>query len=412
MARRSAPTLLILLLVLAGCASGGHAPAPPPRPVPVAATVPANAAELVAADDRFGFDLLTSPAVPATGNVALSPASVAIALQMVATGARGRTTGQMASVLHLPNPATTVSAARALLGGLAATERDGRNTLRVANTVWTQRGMPVRQAFTDTLRGTFGARPRTADFAADWQGARQQVNRTVAGQTDGMIRQLLPPASVDGNTRLVLTNAVYLSASWARAFDRKDTAPGRFTLADGSAVSVPMMRSTGGYGYASGPGYQVITLAYTGGRLAFTVLLPDGSLAALLNTVRDKGLPALLGTVRPVQIGLAMPKFTVRSALDLKQALAGLGMTDAFGPAADFSGITTAEPLQVSTVRHDAVVRVDEHGTVAAAATGVGIETTAGVALIPVTVNRPFLFVITDTASGAPLFLGRVTDPR
>ncbi|HEY1570217.1 MAG TPA: serpin family protein [Pseudonocardiaceae bacterium] len=409
MPRRSA-SLLVLLLVLAAC---GGKPTAPPTLLPVADTVPADAAALVAADDRFGVDLLTS--VPASGNVALSPASVAIALQMVAAGARGRTAAELADVLH---GSSTVAAAQALLGGLAATEQDDTNTLRVANTVWTQRGMPVRQGFANTLRTTFGAALRTADFQADADGARQEVNSTVAGQTDGMIRRLFPSGSLDSTTRLVLTNAIYLSASWARAFDPKDTTPGPFTLADGTVVRVPMMRATPDeptdktYGYAAGPGYQLVTLPYTGGRLAFTVLLPAGSPADLLKIVRDKGLPALLDTVRPAGIALALPKFTITSDFDLSQVLSGLGMPDAFGPGADFSGITVAEPLRIQTVQHDAVVRIDEHGTVAAAATGVGVRSTGMVVPPTVTVDRPFLFVITDTASGAPLFLGRVSDPR
>src|ERR1700743_652901 len=92
---------LALLLLLAGCGSPTpSAPSTPPRPVPVAVAVPADAAALVAADDEFGIDLLG--AVP-DGNLAISPASVAVALQMVATGARGTTATQLAHVLHLPS---------------------------------------------------------------------------------------------------------------------------------------------------------------------------------------------------------------------------------------------------------------------------------------------------------------------
>jgi serpin B len=382
----------------------------------VAVDVPADAAALVAADDRFGLDLLA--AAPASGNLAISPASVALALQMVATGARGRTAAQFATVLHLPGVQSAATSARALLTGLAAAEQDRTGTLKLADTVWTQRGMRVEPAFAHSLRTSFDAALRTADFAGDPDGSRQHVNATVAGQTGGLIPQLFPAGSLDGSTRMVLTNAVYLAASWARAFQPKDTAPGPFTLADGTTVRVPMMHSDAdppaqAYGYAQGPGYQAVTLPYTGGRLAFTVLLPTGtSLAGLLDVLRDKGLPAVLGAVRPSPIGIAMPRFTLSTDLDLSGVLAHLGMADAFTDRADFRGITTDEPLRIQTVRHDAVVKVDEHGTTAAAATGVGMQATAIAVPKIVTVDHPFLFAITDTATGAPLFLGRVADPR
>jgi serpin B len=415
--RALAALLGIPVVLLAGCGSPTAAPARPPTPLPVAVDVPADAAALVAADDRFGIDLLA--AGPPEGNLAISPAGVAIALQMVATGARGTTATQLAHVLHLPSAAAAATSAQALLTGLGAAQRDGRNTLRVANTVWTQRGLPIAPAFGNTLRTRFDSAMRTADFANNPDGASNQVNSTVSGQTNGLIPRLFPPGSLDDSTRLVVTNAIYLAASWATEFQQNRTAPGPFTGSDGSVVQVPMMHSDpdpapdqpAAYGYAAGPGYQVVTLPYVGGKLAFSVLLPTGSLASMLDVLREKGLPAVLTSVKPTRIALAMPRFTISTDLDLSATLAGLGMPAAFGNTADFSGITTAEHLKIQTVRHDAVVRVDEHGTVAAAATGVGLQATASVVLLPVNVDHPFLFVITDTATGAPLFLGRVSSP-
>jgi serpin B len=417
------PVLLGTAVVLAagllvGCGSTAP-PAKPPTPVPVADDVPANTAALVAADDTLGIDLLTSPATPQDGNLAISPAGVATALQMVAAGARGRTATELAHVLHLPDAAAAATSAQALLTGLGATERDTRNTLRVANTVWTQHGLRLERAFGDTLRNRFDSSSHTADFTRDPDAATNAVNRAVSGQTDGMIPQLFPPNSLDSTTQLVLTNAIYLKASWASAFPVDRTAPGRFTRGDGSVVRVPMMRSTSPeadqpslYGHATGPGYQVVTLPYVGGRLAFSVLLPTGSsLSPLLDVLRDKGLPTVLGAVRPSTCSVLLPKFSLRTDLDLTATLASLGMPSAFGADADFSGITRDEALSIQTVRHDAVVDVDEHGTTAAAATGVGMQTSAAVQACVVAVDHPFLFVITDTATGAPLFLGRVTDP-
>lgn len=57
---------------------------------------------------------------------------------------------------------------------------------------------------------------------------------------------------------------------------------------------------------------------------------------------------------------------------------------------------------------HQATVTVDEKGTEAAAATGAVLES-AGYSELRV--DRPFLFAITDDATGAVLFAGRVLDP-
>jgi serpin B len=56
---------------------------------------------------------------------------------------------------------------------------------------------------------------------------------------------------------------------------------------------------------------------------------------------------------------------------------------------------------------------VDERGTEAAAATAVIMKTLSMPAppRLEVTVDRPFLFAITDTDNGVPLFLGQVTNP-
>jgi serpin B len=413
--RRAGPLAVTAAILTALTACGARpttpaTPAPPPSPLPVVKGVPTSTAALVAADDRFGLDLLASPATPRHGNLVVSPASVATALQMVAVGARGRTATELATVLHLPDPAT----AEALL-------RSTGDALRIANTVWAQQGLPIEANFTHTLRTRFGATLHTADFERDPDQALNAVNAAVAAQTKGEIQRLFPTGSLDNSTRLVLTNAVYLAADWATAFPADRTRPAPFTREDGSTTQVPMMHSDTGrdpelppaYGYAQGPGYQVATLPYAGGRLAFTIVLPTGrSLTDVARTIQNTGLPTVLATVRPSPLELSMPKFTVTTDLELSATLASLGMPSAFGDTADFSGITTAEPLCIQTVRHDAVVRVDEHGTTAAAATGVGMRATAGVVARVMTVDHPFLFAITDMATGAPLFLGRVTDPR
>ena len=74
---------------------------------------------------------------------------------------------------------------------------------------------------------------------------------------------------------------------------------------------------------------------------------------------------------------LSLPRFHLNTNAELKEALTKLGMPTPFSEAANFSGITTAVPLKIAFVKHVADFTVDEKGTVAAAATVVGIEATS-----------------------------------
>jgi serpin B len=87
-------------------------------------------------------------------------------------------------------------------------------------------------------------------------------------------------------------------------------------------------------------------------------------------------------------------------------------MAVAFGDHADFSGMTTDTRLAITDVLHQTYVAVDEAGTEAAAATAVVVgETSLPVTRHEVVLDRPFLYVVHDTAHGTPLFVGRVADP-
>ena len=85
----------------------------------------------------------------------------------------------------------------------------------------------------------------------------------------------------------------------------------------------------------------------------------------------------------------------------------------------DFSGIDGRscaagdDPcLYVEDVVHQAFVAVDETGTEATAATAVLLRNeSAGPPPVALAIDRPFVFLVRDRATGAVLFLGRVLDP-
>jgi serpin B len=404
----------VVLVALAGCASARESPPaqPPSTYAPIAQLTRAVALD---ADGRFGADLLGR--LPgSSGNAVLSPYSVAVALQMALEGARGQTAAQMAKTLHMPgvSAAQLTATAASLRHDLAALDAPQRKViLRISNGMWPQAGYPIKARFTTSLRDGFGVDVRQLDFGRDPQGARRTINEAVSEQTNGKIAELLKQ-DLDPMTRLVLTDAVYLKAAWAVPFQADQTRPDAFHKADGSVVQAPFMHQVGELGYAKHDGYQLVRLPYGAGDLAMTLIVHDGSPAPLENALTERGLAGVLGgPLAPAQVTLALPKFKVRTHAELVDTLKQLGMTDAFDDVrADFGGIAD-ERLVISQVAHEAYVSVDEGGTEAAAATGaVAVATSGHVGANPiVTVDHPFLFAITDTKTGTPLFLGRVTDP-
>jgi serpin B len=88
----------------------------------------------------------------------------------------------------------------------------------------------------------------------------------------------------------------------------------------------------------------------------------------------------------------------------------------AFDPTkADLTGIHAPSELSISTATHQADIDVDEKGTEASAATAFGglggIGQPYPLRHITFRLDRPFIFLVRDVATGAILFLGQVTDP-
>jgi serpin B len=365
----------------------------------------------------FGTDVFRRVAAAQPGaNVVLSPASIAIALTMVSAGAAGATLTEMLDVLDVDDAAGRHRSMNALTA-----ELDRRNhgdteagvQLSILDQLWGQRGFTFVEEFLDLLAAEYGAGLETADFEGDPDGARQRINEWVDEATAGRIPELLAEGTIDAATRLALVNAIHLKASWADPFDPTLTLDAPFTRVDGSTVDVPMMRGTGQLMYATGDGWQAVELAYDGGELAMLIFLPE---PGFLDQFEQIFLVTDATTyLAATEVFLQLPTWDTGSTFELADVLAGMGMPTAFSTDADFTGISTDEPLHIGAVIHQANITVDEAGTEAAAATAVVVEAgsaaPSGDGPVEMIVDRPFVYALRDRATGAVLFLGRVADP-
>jgi serpin B len=350
-------------------------------------------------------------------NLILSPFNIATALSMVLAGARGQTAEEIQSVLRLHYDSTYDAALGALLADLAKACNTGGNELHTANALWVQSGFAIQPAFESTLADNYHAPLTPLDFIANPEASRSRINRWTEEQTKEKIKDLLAAGSINAQTRLVLTSAIYFYGKWQDPFVTSRTQPAPFTLLAGATTQAGFMNQTSHFGYAETPSAQILEMRYAGTEIAFDILLPKtlAGLPDLEKSLTLENLTGWLGSLTTRNVQLSLPKFRAESAFSLGKVLSTMGMRTAFTGRADFSGIDPKRGLAISEVVHKAFVDVDEQGTEAAAATGITMRATAmrmPEQAIVFRADHPFLFLIRDTRTGVVLFIGRLMNPR
>jgi serpin B len=144
------------------------------------------------------------------------------------------------------------------------------------------------------------------------------------------------------------------------------------------------------------------------------VLLPrerDG-LAALEDRLTPENLDRWTDRLWEVEVRVTLPRFEISYPLQLNEPLQALGIVDAFGDGADFTGMDSSGMLYLAAALHKAFVAVDEEGTEAAAATA-AVMALMGLPPPPpeFCADHPFLFLIRERGTGSVLFVGRVAHP-
>jgi serine protease inhibitor len=414
--------LLTAILILPACEGivGPGADPAPERIAELPRTLSASETGLIQASNDFAFELLreTWDRESERPNVFLSPLSASMALGMILNGADGETFEAMRSTLGWEDMTQDQinQAYRDLMELLL--DLDPSVELLVANSTWAREGLPFLPEFFQAVQEWFDAEARELDF--EDPAAVDAINAWAEEKTNGRIPEVLE--QIEPHQILFLLNAVYFKGDWTSQFDRGETGPADFTLADGSQVQVQRMNGKLPVGVRQLPGGgQVGELPYGGQAFVMNVVLPppDGSLEDLLADLDAAtwaewtvGFPQDYADAREIQVGL--PRLELTYSKELNDVLSDMGMGIAFEPhEADFSRLIELSPPQnayLDFVKQDTFLRVDEEGTEAAAVTTVGV----GIVSMPpsLIVDRPYLLVIRERLSGSILFMGAIGDPR
>lgn len=363
----------------------------------------------------FSQDLFKT--INTTGNIVTSPFSIYVALMMVMNGARGTTLQEMQSVLHMNLSRDTLRQVNRTISLLQ------KEDLKLANALWIQQNFSIYRSFVSDTRRYFSAEIKSADFESHAPQVRTEINTWVENKTDSHIKNLFPPRSISSATKSVLVNALFMKGIWEEKFNVRNTKPVQFNTYGIISQNVSMMhmyrtrRHFHEFKIANGT-VQSLTLPYRNNSFKMTFLLPSEntkqSMNALTNYITSRNnLESLLASSTKSKVLLSrigIPRFKIQWDSELNNALSQMGMPSAFHRA-NLSGISE-EPLTISTVRHGAFIEVDEEGTKAGAATGIGIiKRRLPMRQKTFILNRPFLFIL-SSRDDTILFIGKLEQPN
>ncbi|WOL08980.1 hypothetical protein Cni_G17733 [Canna indica] len=366
-------------------------------------------------------------AVSSDANLAFSPLSIHVVLALVAAGSKGRTLDQTLSFLGLGysgavadlNALSSQVVALVLADGSAS----GGPRVSFANGIFVDSSLALKSSFNEVLTNTFKGEAKAVDFQTKAAEVTNEINSWVKTSTAGLIKELLPPGSVDNNTRLVLGNALYFKGSWNEKFDASETKVSEFHLLNGTSVQVPFMTSRNKQFLSSYDTFKVLRLPYKQGEdkrlFSMYIFLPnarDGlwSLEERLNSESEfltRHLP-----MQTVEVGkFKLPKFKITFGFEASAVLKDLSLVLPFSGDADLSEMVDSpvgRNLSVSSIFHKSFIQVNEEGTEAAAASAAVVKLRSlQKSPLDFEADHPFMFLIREDMTGVVLFTGHVLNP-
>lgn len=337
----------------------------------------------------------------------ISPMSIYYALAMLANGAEGETLSELEDFMGMDRNTLNY-----FLYAYYQEFVDGQG-IHVANSIWMRNNpnLMIHDSFLNRNLEWLASETHTWDN--DQEGV-EAINGWVNENTDGMIPSVLDQIPVDA--QLYLINAICFEMNWASPFTDSDVYDGEFTDYAGNVYAAEFMNGTTYQYYDFGNAKGIMRL-YENENYAFVAILPDEDLSTFLSSLTASSFTEAMANPKRTEVTYKLPKFTVNDSMDLSEILELMGVETAFNPdTADLSGIGSIEDgnLFVSRILHKTFIEVAEQGTRAGAVTAIEVSCTGAYMSdrLILDFDVPFLYMIIDTTTGTPLFIGTYECPE
>ena len=357
--------------------------------------------------NSFSFDLYRETKVEKE-NLFLSPLSTYYALLAAYEGSENKTKQEFEKVLYLKD---SNSIKNDYLYNLA-NKSDSCSGLKVSNAIWVDKNLQIEDRYKKSLSSKYFSDFMQTDFA-NVKSTVGYINSWVSEKTNRRINEIVNEASINSDTKLMISNAVYFKGEWLNKFDKQKTVSAPFFTSEKDQYKVDLMTMIEKLQYYETDEYQFISKPYRDSGLSFCVILPKDlfGIEEIEKKISDDFLKDILDSTHSTRTLLSLPKIKFKSSYMLGEALVNAGLKTAFTNKADFSGITKEKPFWLGELIHKTWIEIDEEKTEAAAAT----LTLMIRGLPPLTkvfkADHPFMFFIIDNSTRTILFMGRYVKP-
>lgn len=366
--------------------------------------------ELLQKGNDFSFRFLSAVNDTATTDYVVSPLSMQFLLGMILNGARGETGTEICNVLGYG--AGEVDAVNRFCKSMLEQlpDLDKKTKLSIANAIFVDAGYSLLGNYQSTVSRNYLAEVSNLDFSQVKQST-DHINKWCSDHTGGMIPEVLDEVSPD--MLAYLLNAMYFKSQWQKQFKKEVTGKADFTGEDGSRTKVDMMKNQAHYLYTENDVLRAVDMPYGNGAYSMTVVLPQQGykLPDVLKELENSDWRAIKASMDSCNVSLWLPKFETKFHIKLNDLLSDMGMPSSFTYDADFSAMSPSA-ARLSFVQQDAVLKVDEEGAEAAVVSSAGMEKNSAGPVSPFKyvvfhADRPFLYIISESETGAMLFAGR-----
>lgn len=343
-------------------------------------------------------------------NVIVSPLGASIILGMISDGVDETAQNAVNSYLGTNDTQALNQLMSTLLVELP--KMDNAATLTLNNMFAVNTPLRLTSGYENVIKQFYNASIYYEDFNANNKKALDYINDWCFKNSDGMIGNYLK--NLEPDIYGIALNALSFKGQWTNGngFDKGLTTKSMFHGINGDH-SVDMMHGEIKASVSLDENFSCLSLPFGNGAFNLYLLLPHEGISAnnAMNKLTPERLKTLLSTCSSSKVELYLPKFNLNTEYNLNKMYSRVGLSalvERTPHISIFEGVDDATII----FRQGNSFSIDETGAKGAAISSA--EFTFGSVSVPQTIkltfNRPFLFFLNETSTGACLLSGRVAN--